>query len=287
MKKITLFGATLAVLSMLILTACGSTEELEEEIDRLESEISNLESENLRLEDELSDLEAENLRLEEELYYLSQEPEEVPLVGIPFEVDDLLGEWSNGTGDLIFGLSPNVSADDMSFLEDNTISINGQKMTGPDRNAGIYEETGVWRVTDDDLLEVFGHTLIVEIDGHILTMTNVDNENVRIWNRAEESDDPNDDDGADDDDDGDDDISGSSTGGGSSPGVSTTNDWRQFLRDYDAWMDVFVENLDNLTMIEESGEWSVRVLEIQGTLSGTDLIDFTEEAVRIGLRPLD
>ena len=91
-KKFKLFGATLTVLAVLILTACGNTEELEEEIARLESELTRFEDENLRLESELSDLEGENLRLEEEIYNLTQEPEEEALVGIPFEVDDLIGE---------------------------------------------------------------------------------------------------------------------------------------------------------------------------------------------------
>ena len=179
-------GAILAILAVLILTACGNTEELEEEVAQLESQLTSLEEENLRLESEISDLEEENLRLEEDIYYLAEEeePEEESLAGIPFEVDDLIGDWSNGTGDLIFGLTPNVRADEISFSEDNTISINGQKMTGPDREGDIYEETGVWQVTDDNLLEAFGHTLIVEINGNILTMTNVESENVRTWNAS-------------------------------------------------------------------------------------------------------
>ena len=279
MKKFKLYGSALAVLLMLILTACGNTGELEEEIVQLENEITRLEDENLRLENELSDLEEENLRLEEEYYYLTQEPEEEPLVGIPFEIDDLIGDWSNGTGDLIFGLSPNVRADEISFSEDNTVSISGQKMTGPDREGDIYEETGVWQIADGDLLEAFGHTLIVEINGNILTMTNVESENVRTWNQvesSEESDDVDEDDGEQDDDDDDDDSSSSSSSS------SSDVDWRQFLEDYDAFTTRRLR--DPLGLLEEGFEWIERASEIQDTLEGDDWLEFFEESLRIGTR---
>ena len=74
---------------------------------------------------------------------------------------------------------------------------------------------------------------------------------------------------------------------GVSPGVSTTNDWHEFLRDYEAWMDIYLQNLDDFIMIAERGEWSARVREIQETLDGSDLITFTTEAMSIGLRPFE
>ena len=160
------------------------------------------------------------------------------------------------------------------------MSISGQKMTGPDREADIYEETGVWQITDDDLLEAFGHTLIVEINGNILTMTNVDNENVKIWNRVEGSEESNEAEDEEDEDEEEDDSDNDSSSSSSSS--SSDEDWRQFLEDYDAFTTRRLR--DPLGLLEEGFEWLDRVAEIQDTLEGDDWLEFFEESLRIGTR---
>ena len=95
-----------------------------------------------------------------------------------------------------------------------------------------------------------------------------------------------DDESNEDDEDDDTNIIAPSTNG-ISPGISTTNDWYEFLRDYDAWMDIYLQNLDDFIMVAERSGWSARVLEIQDTLDGSDLITFTTEAMSIGLRPFE
>lgn len=165
----------------------------------------------------------------------------------------------------------------LEFLEDGTTYHIGQRGS---------EANSIWELTSEGILLVGGVEFTAEIsmEGRLLTIIDDRgrerrferiNEMPTIEEEAEVAEAPEEPEADEET------NNASSSGSGTSPGVSTSSNWRTFLRDYDAWMTFAIANPNDPAVIVELGQWAERTFEIQVSLTGTDLLDFTEEVLRI------
>ena len=257
------------VASLFVLVGCGNTDELEEQIADLESTNSNLEGEIATLEGEVASLQAVVEELTAEIEELA-----VPEIAA-FNEAELIGVWGNRSGDFLASpFSGRSSFPGAEFSEDNTFT----RISSANERSDM-----VWQVSDTNHLVIDGNNFGVEINGDILTITDEDG-NQAVFQRLEEDDEDEDDEDEDDedeDDEDDEDDDEDDSSNGTSTGADV--DWRQFLRDYDAFQTRFLR--DPLGLLEESFEWIEQSAEILESLEGTDYwLEFFEESLRIGTR---
>ena len=261
----------LMIASLFLLVGCGNTSELEEQVEELQSINSELEGEVSRLESEIETLNAE-------IAELTAEPE-----APEFELEDLMGIWTNGSGDSLNGV---IRQGAFEFEEDFTFTSYSNDIEWHIENDSSGT-TAIWQLNDAGNIVIGDAEWRIEINGNLLTITDEDG-SVRMFQRfegevaadvedTEPVDEPEDTEPEPEDTEETEEASSS----------STSDDWRQFLVDYDAWMTRFIANPTDLTLLTESVEWLERTAEIQETLSGDDSFEFSMEILRIAGRALE
>ena len=90
-----------------------------------------------------------------------------------FTQDDFIGKWQNGSGDMLRCPLCNL-VDEIEFLENNTVVLNDE----------FRERVEIWQF-DGNHLHIANSEYRIEINEHILTISDVDRDRSRMWIRAD------------------------------------------------------------------------------------------------------
>jgi len=192
---------------------------------------------------------------------------------------DLIGVWGHGTGDTLSMNISGLTGTYIAFTEDGLMS------TASERERLFSDEfnnSNLFTFSEPNIITIGSNEYTVSIDGNRLTIERDGSE--RTFQRVgdiEEDEEPTEEETAAP-------TEAEETPDDSADNASNgTEDWQQFLEDYDAFMTRFIADPSDLTLLTESIEWVERAAEIQAGLNTEDALEFSLELLRIAERALD